>query len=244
MKKRTKNILIGLVIVPIAALILVWFLFFRLPSTYSAEVVTGQIVDAKTGKPIDKAIVVAIWELERGFSIEGGILAGHLHVQEVLTDKDGFYQVDAWGPKKPPKGSYTNSRSPKLAIFKKGYYPDAKKNFWWGPSDDRQYQYRKVHKSDWHMQTLKLEPFDGDWKRYSRTLTNFNVSFDSVFDVIFGAHQCDWKKIPRMVIALDKHRQFLKERKLPKGGLPLLNQMVKRKECKVISMEQFIEENN
>ena len=78
---------------------LIWVIFFRLPYAYSAAPITGRVVDAQSGHPLTGAVVMAIWELRKGFGMEGSITSGTLQVMEVLTDEGGRFELPAWGPR-------------------------------------------------------------------------------------------------------------------------------------------------
>jgi hypothetical protein len=93
---------------------LIWVMAFRLPNSYSAAPIAGRVVDAQSGRPISGAVVMALWELRKDFGIEGPILAGTLHVTEVLTDEDGRYQIEAWGSLRRPVGTYLGPEAPRL----------------------------------------------------------------------------------------------------------------------------------
>lgn len=90
-------------------------------ATYSGPEWSARVIDTETGAPIEGAIVVAQWELER----YGGHFAGWLFVAEAVTDKDGIFKFPAWGPTAaaPDEGSRTrmSPNVPSIAIFKPDY---------------------------------------------------------------------------------------------------------------------------
>ena len=88
------------------------------PAFYSAKEIRATVVDAATGRPIDRAVVVAVWQLET-VSGEGP----RLQVTEAMTDANGQFFVPGWGPKlRPPLTEFAN-KSPYLVVFKSGYVP-------------------------------------------------------------------------------------------------------------------------
>jgi len=88
------------------------------PAFYSAKEIRATVVDAETGRPIDRAVVVAVWQLET-VSGEGP----RMQVTEAATDGNGQFFVPGWGPKlRPPLTEFAN-KSPYLVIFKTGYVP-------------------------------------------------------------------------------------------------------------------------
>ena len=104
MKKETKKTIIQVIGGIGFFLLLVWVLFFRLPFNYSALPIAGKVVDADTGEPLEGAIVIAVWQLERGFGLEGTIPSSFMNVSEVVTDEDGNYFIEGWGPLRRPEG--------------------------------------------------------------------------------------------------------------------------------------------
>src|SRR5437762_122484 len=93
--------------------------FAAAPPMYLAKEIHGQVVDAATGQPIERAVIVAQWIL-----FVGGIgHGGHnqvLHVAEVVTDKDGNYVIPGWGPKPRLPLTELDNQDPKLLVFKSG----------------------------------------------------------------------------------------------------------------------------
>jgi len=88
------------------------------PAFYSAKEIRATVVDTATGRPIDRAVVVAVWQLET-VSGEGP----RLQVTEAVTDANGQFFVPGWGPKlRPPLTEFAN-KSPYLVVFKSGYVP-------------------------------------------------------------------------------------------------------------------------
>jgi len=65
---------------------------------YSAESIEGWIIDADTKKPIEGVIVVANWQLHKS-TMGGRIPAAHLNIMEILTDKNGLFYFEGWGPR-------------------------------------------------------------------------------------------------------------------------------------------------
>ena len=221
---------------------IIWFFFIRLPFTYSAESIAGRVVDADTGQPIEDAIVIAVWELKRGFGMEGSIIAGHMHIAEVLTDKDGYYFIDGWGPKKRPGKAYLSHNAPKLVIFKDGYDFFAKGNRYDSIFKDNRRE--SVHKSSWNMATIKLKKFKGSLEDYYRRLSKVNIALASVTDRIMGAGDCDWMNIPRIIIIFENYYQKLKQSGKRSSLITPLDVLVKRNRCAVNSKEDFILEHS
>lgn len=89
-------------------------------ASYSGPEWSGRVVDMDTGAPIEGAIVVVRWQLER----YSGNFAGWLFVTEAETDADGVFRLPAWGPVKAPSESGMQTRMspnvPEVVIFKSG----------------------------------------------------------------------------------------------------------------------------
>lgn len=86
---------------------------------YHDEAIKGQVIEADTGKPIEGALVIALWKLT---DIVGEGRGGYAKIEVTETDKEGKFVVPAWISFKPWKMIYTVDRlSPDMAIFKPGY---------------------------------------------------------------------------------------------------------------------------
>lgn len=170
------------------------------PLTYSAEPIEARVIDADTKQPIEGVVVTANWQLEEG-TFGGNVQAGQLMVLEAVTDKDGVFRFPAWGPKKAAKGHLV-SDDPQLLLFKSGYEYRRLSN---QHSGDRELRLRPVRRSDWNGRVIVLRPFKGTEKEYAGRLSFLHTSIRS----IMSGGQCEWKKIPRMVVALDEQeKQF------------------------------------
>jgi hypothetical protein len=117
MKKRSKYILTGVVIV----VLLIAVLHFADAKTFK-----GRVIDADTKEPIEGAVVVAYWY--KAIATIAGESTTLKDVKECLTDKNGKWSIT--GPKGRPPGhgpipplslfiSYT--REPVFIVFKPGY---------------------------------------------------------------------------------------------------------------------------
>ncbi len=99
------------------------------PSAYAS--MTGQVVDAETGRPIEGAIVLVEWTINVG--IPGLMSTESYEVVESVTDKDGRISI--------ARVLHPLINPPQITIYKKGYvawnnefiFPDYKprKDFQW-----------------------------------------------------------------------------------------------------------------
>lgn len=86
---------------------------------YHDKEIRGRVVEADTGKPIEGALVIAIWKLT---DVVGEGPGGDANVEVTETDRDGHFVISSWIRFKPWKFVYTiDSLSPEIIIFKPGY---------------------------------------------------------------------------------------------------------------------------
>src|SRR5262245_1627300 len=71
------------------------------PPLYLREMIHGRVIDADTGQPIERAVVVADWKLYGGGIGHGGHRRS-LFVEETVTDANGEFTFGKWGPKQRP----------------------------------------------------------------------------------------------------------------------------------------------
>lgn len=88
------------------------------PASYSSERIEGHVIDAATAAPVSGAVVVAVW---RNISTIHGSWKNIYRFQEVATDVEGRFAIDAWGPGSPPQNAYLDRRDPEIWILKRGY---------------------------------------------------------------------------------------------------------------------------
>jgi len=174
-------------------------------TTYSAEPIEAWVVDAETAQPIDGVVVTANWELEEG-TVGGNRPAGQIMVMETVTDDKGRFYFPAWGPKSTPVNfpqpltsePHLVTRDPHLLFFKSGYK-------WRGLENEFSGDYNKgsLRKSDWNGKTIKMERFTGNLKEYAKYL--------DFFDPRFIREDCNWKEVPKMVLAIDQQRHMFSQ---------------------------------
>lgn len=85
---------------------------------YFSPQLSGVVLEAETGKPVEGAIVIASWPT---VAPPHGAEMRHVHISEVGTDGSGGFTFDSWGP---DVLEHALSRSaPQLIVFKEGYQP-------------------------------------------------------------------------------------------------------------------------
>lgn len=174
-------------------------------TTYSAEPIEAWVVDADSGQPIEGVVVTANWELEIG-TLGGNVPVGQIMVMETVTDQKGKFYFPAWGPKTVPpempnpmkSPPHLVNRDPQILLFKSGYKWRGLENY---PLTN--YNKSSQRKSDWNGKTVKIEKFKGDLKGYAKSL--------DFFDPRFIREDCNWKKVPKMVVAINEQNQLFRK---------------------------------
>jgi hypothetical protein len=184
------------------------------------------VVDAADGSPIAGAIVIGLYELTAPYGMEGGIIAGHMHVEEVVTGPDGNYHLAAWGPKPRPGKAYLDRDGPLLLVYKDGY-----KIFTNHSSYMPDKRYSQVQTSFYTGKTIELEKFTGDIKSYIRELSGVEIVLESLLNPYFGARACPWQQVPRMMVALDRFSQQLAASNITSIMIPDLNSLAAEGNC-------------
>lgn len=86
---------------------------------YHDKEINGAVVEVKTGKPIEEAIVIAMWALSQ---VPGDGFGGYANVEVVLTNKEGKFTVPSWIRFKPWKIiDVVHDLAPEIIIYKPGY---------------------------------------------------------------------------------------------------------------------------
>lgn len=204
-----------------------WHYLPHLPDTYSGEAVHGRVADADNGRPIADAIVIGLYELNAPYNMEGGTIAGHMHVEEVVTDVNGNYHLAAWGPKPRPGRAYFEDNTPRILVFKEGYeyfashYGSLVKNA----------RYQAVQQSYHTGKTIHLKRFVGDIQARTRQMFGLSIVLDSLLNPYFGARNCPWQQIPRMMMTFDRFNQELAVSNITTSLLPELSSLAAEGNC-------------
>ncbi len=203
---------------------------------YSAEPIEAWVVDAETKQPVEGAIVVAQWVLEGGMHWDR---VGTLQIMETMTDQKGRFLFPAWGPLKTRKGRL-GSYDPKILIFKSGYEYQGLSNYQDNTPERNFGKYFPMRNSLWNGKTIELKPFkvaleeleavreqaQKDYRRqtgqenpylspnlfprtpmeaYAKHLSFIMTSLRFIED------DCNWKKTPRMILALQKQTEIFRD---------------------------------
>ncbi|ROZ76072.1 carboxypeptidase-like regulatory domain-containing protein [Ramlibacter sp. WS9] len=175
---------------------------------YSAEAIEGWLVDEDTGKPIEGANVTANWTVEEG-NLAGTNTGGQIQILETVTDKNGRFFFPAWGPKPlPPKKNgwwvdqYIGYEDPRMVFFKSGYKLVSASNYAVSERNTA-----RTRRSEWNGKTIKMKNLADQKKEYEESLSAARSALRFAFD----ASGCDWQHIPRMLAAVIKEMEKLRQ---------------------------------
>ncbi len=126
------------------------------PPFYIAKPISGRVLDAETGAPVQDAIVVAQWKLYSGGMGHGGH-DGSLHDDEVVTDADGRFTLPGWGPKLRPFGGVLDQNA-FICVFHTGYMLETR-------FDDEEMNNSLVRRSQWDGTEIRLPRDTSDPRR-------------------------------------------------------------------------------
>jgi hypothetical protein len=176
------------------------------PETYSAAPISGRVVDAATGQPLEGIIIVAQWILQRA-TVGGDTYHSRLQILETITDTEGRYHFPGWGPRPNPIEinfpglsfcCFFTRYDPRLSVFKSGYRPRSLYN-------QKPHKPEEPHRtSTWDGQTIPLDRFQGTLDQWARELGFLQTDL--------GWGEEDWRAFPRMLLAVDEERSKLPNR--------------------------------
>jgi hypothetical protein len=163
---------------------------------YSAAPIEAWVIDAETSQPLEGVVVTANWQLVEGSFGGGQIPKGQMMVMESVTDKNGRFYFEGWTRINRTTGGLRN-RDPQIVMFKPGYriytfIRPFRGEIIGGPS----------RHSPISGQTIRLERFKGSIRDYAGQFSLLRL--DEV------VRDCEWKKIPQMILALDAEGKRLK----------------------------------
>ncbi|MGH9697559.1 MAG: hypothetical protein ACRD5Z_25670 [Bryobacteraceae bacterium] len=173
-------------------------------ATYSGPEWSARVVDAENGAPVEGAIVVARWKLER----YSGRFAGWLFISEAVTNHDGVFHFPAWGPTAADADEGMRTRMspnvPSIAIYKSNYWilidgccglsGYLSRNYGSGPNTRPSWADGKV---------FALRPFYGDLHRYRDDLAQ---------NMPLSGPSCIYTSIPRIyAAAIAENKRLQKE---------------------------------
>ena len=182
-----------IVLVALGTTVLAWE---TAESFYFAKPIAGRVVEWGTSTGLQDVTVVADWQLQGGLG--GFDPRGHVVILETKTDTEGRFAFPRWGPRFAlPRGRLID-RDPMLLFFKGGYFPRELHN-----RDDSN---TWVRTSDWDRATVSMEPASRRPDQYADAVQNFGGTVDVSF---FHPGGCAWRKIPHLLLALDREGEAL-----------------------------------
>ncbi|RFC32155.1 MAG: hypothetical protein DID91_2727703692 [Candidatus Nitrotoga sp. MKT] len=171
--------------------------------SYSAKPIEAWVVDAETGKPLEGVNVVAHWELRAGIK---DTKPYQLQIIEDVTDKNGRFFFPAWGPEEIPEHLHWEARlennDPGIVIFKSGYEVKGMQN----NRPPAGTHGSSVRTSDWNGKTIQIRRFQGDLQKYLLNIESAQYHWME--------ENCNWTRLPRMVLTWQKEVQMLKEKNI------------------------------
>ena len=169
---------------------------------YAAAPIQAWVIDAETKQPIEGVIVVALWRLKGGRG--GGDTVGFAHILETVTDQNGRFAFPSWGPKTFLRG-HLEYEDPAILLFKPGYQYRPLFNAF-----DFSNRYNKPSRrtSRWDGKKITFKRFRGSLKEYyDKYVSLLN---NSLYEIA-NSDKCEWKKIPRMILALSQVKKQLRK---------------------------------
>lgn len=202
-------------------------------NSYSAKPIEAWVIDAETKQPMEGVNVVAVWLLEYG--LEGGGSTA-MTIMETVTDKNGRFYFSAWGPKDIPKNLPSEARlkdlDPMLQFFKSGY------------SGQQLFNKRDIGSMWGHGASLRSSEWDGkkvEMARLHGAVHTYGFNLPDFYYIEFGKY-CEWKYIPKMIVAVSKEQKRFTEQQIHFYGLDFTKLKLLPNQDMCGSAESFFEE--
>lgn len=172
----------------------------------SAEAIDSMVVDGSTNKPIEGAVVVAYWQVMQGSVAGDSLPCVPASLEEAVTDREGRFHIPGWGPTWPTCRTEMPANDPIMFVFKPGYY--------YGMFDNLPEYGRTVIRTpgSFHDQLALMKIPDDDLtdsnrKNLRSAIWDFNqLSVDLGEFTTLMPSECNWKKMPKMMRALEAQR--------------------------------------
>jgi hypothetical protein len=166
-------------------------------SVWYSPSIDGRVVDATTGLPVVSAVVVASWTITgyEGFPVR------ELAVRETVTNSNGDFEIDAWGPRSNFGYGHLGAEQPLVRIAADGYIPAIFDN---RPENDVIPGLAK---------SIVLARFDGEVVRLSRAEPDDPAYVSALqqlarsMDFAYRANDCEWRVVPRMLVKLHRAKE-------------------------------------
>lgn len=176
---------------------------------YIAEPIDARVVDAETGQPIKGAVVTANWQLVAG-GLDGERARGQLEVMETVTDKEGRFHFDGF-VKVNLRTFELRNEDPKLIVFKAGYEYAKSVNQYPGAGTKTPGLRRSAAANGKTISLRKRKAFA--LPAHMGGGLQFHSGLDiELSDLTRYAKNCEWKKIPLLIDAMDQEAKRLEEK--------------------------------
>jgi hypothetical protein len=93
-------------------------LWKREPLRYSSDAIRMRVVDKATQQPLEGVMVVAAWKSYIGTHQH---YTGSVHIAEAATNKDGWFELAAWGPVENKEPGGLLDYQPLIWMYKEGH---------------------------------------------------------------------------------------------------------------------------
>ena len=170
--------------------------------TYQFAPIEAWVVDAETGKPIEGAVVTANWELVKG-SFDGPRYYGQLEVTETITDANGRFAFDGFS-KEDSSGAELRESDPQVIVFKAGYEYQRFTNDYRDGGAGMTRQYRTAAVNGKTVKLLSMQSPEANKLHRSSLYFGLHLRLGKL------VRDCQWKKIPNAIVAMDKEYKRLK----------------------------------
>jgi len=143
------------------------------PLHYHGAPISGRVLDAQTGQPVEGAVVLATWKVWGCCTTLQDARQRVVAVSEALTDAQGNYRIEAWGPIERPLGyERIVGFDPMISVFKPQYEPAPLVNFAWRSGAAANDFRDSTLKSVYDGQDIRLKPYGEDVVRRLKTFAD------------------------------------------------------------------------
>lgn len=151
-----------------------------IPSVHKGKPIHATVVEAKTGKPIEGAIVIVLWSLAGGLE---GNMREVIDVQEAVTDQFGHFEVAGWSQRIVTKTLYRGT--PYIYVLKENYSP--------GFFHNKKTLHGKVEiESEWNNLNLAINRRPEHFDKYE-----YLEKVDEILFFLGRLDKCSCTKIPK-----------------------------------------------
>ncbi len=177
---------------------------------YTSNPIQGKVVDSVTKEPVEGVHILVYWPIYTG---SHGHREGNIEVKEAVTDENGEYFIDGWGPKKNTLGTTflwgmqiistaLHLEEPTMVVFKPWYEPRSYRNI--DPSIQTVLTPRHADANQpldffWNKKTIELVKATDKDEYVRRYITGLSTQTSFLYN------NCDWSRAPHFIRILDSH---------------------------------------